>query len=151
MICYYLDELHIIIQFESVCLCKSMFPSKDIMLILKSSLKYKRAPSASKQYWKTPAINVKTLIDSFLCYSKYLHKKACIIQKQPPKGVPCKANLLKPHFGMGVPLKICCIFSDHLFLGTPQVADSNHIYIKAILLPNYSFLSKIAILSYSPL
>ena len=96
-----------------------MFPSKNVMLILKSSLKYKLAPSASKQYWKTPAINVKTLIDSFLGYSKYLHKDACIIKKQPPKGVPCKANLLKPHFDMGVLLKICCIFSDHLFLGTP--------------------------------
>ena len=28
-------------------------------------------------------------------------------------------TLLKPHFGMGVLLYICCIFSEHLFLGTP--------------------------------
>ena len=31
----------------------------------------------------------------------------------------CKATLLKPHFGMGVLLWICCIFWEHLFLGTP--------------------------------
>ena len=29
------------------------------------------------------------------------------------------SNLLKLHFGMGVLLQICCIFSQHLFLGTP--------------------------------
>ena len=30
---------------------------------------------------------------------------------------PCRsANLLKSHFGMGVILKICCIFSEHLFI-----------------------------------
>ena len=27
-----------------------------------------------------------------------------------------QANLLKSHFGMGVLLQICCIFSEHLFL-----------------------------------
>ena len=30
-----------------------------------------------------------------------------------------KATLLKSHFSMGVLLQICCIFSEHLFLGTP--------------------------------
>ena len=65
-----------------------------------------------------------------------------IIQKQPPRGAPwerCSENiqqisrrtpmpkfatllhatLLKSHFGMGVLLEICCIFSEHLFLRTP--------------------------------
>ena len=32
-----------------------------------------------------------------------------------------KATLLKSHFGMDVPLQICCIFSEHFFLGTPLV------------------------------
>ena len=27
-----------------------------------------------------------------------------------------QATLLKSHFGMGVLLKVCCIFSEHLFL-----------------------------------
>ena len=58
-------------------------------------------------------------------------------QKQPSRGVlrkrcsenmqqiyktPCRsvmATLLKLHFGMDVLLKICCIFSEHLFLRTP--------------------------------
>ena len=31
----------------------------------------------------------------------------------------CFATLLKSHFGMGVLLYICCIFSEHLFLRTP--------------------------------
>ena len=31
----------------------------------------------------------------------------------------CKATLLKSRCGMGVLLKICCIFSEHLFLRTP--------------------------------
>ena len=31
----------------------------------------------------------------------------------------CKVTLLKSHFGMGVLLYICCIFSEHLFLKTP--------------------------------
>ena len=30
----------------------------------------------------------------------------------------CKATLLKPHFGMGVLLYICCIYSEHIFLRT---------------------------------
>ena len=30
-----------------------------------------------------------------------------------------KANLLKSHFGMGVLLQICSIFSEYLFLRTP--------------------------------
>ena len=30
----------------------------------------------------------------------------------------CKATLLKSHFGMGILLQICCIFSEHLFLRT---------------------------------
>ena len=30
-----------------------------------------------------------------------------------------KCDLLKLHFGMGVLLQICCIFSEHLFLRTP--------------------------------
>ena len=29
------------------------------------------------------------------------------------------ATLLKSHFGVGVLLKICFMFSEHLFLGTP--------------------------------
>ena len=66
------------------------------------------------------------------------------IEKQPPRGVPekrCSENmqqiykrtsmqkcdfykvplftLLKSHFGMGVLLWICCIFSEHLVLRTP--------------------------------
>ena len=59
------------------------------------------------------------------------------IQKRPSTGVlikgvlkkhskftgkhPCrfKVTLLKSHFGMGVPLKTCCIFSEYLFLRTP--------------------------------
>ena len=32
-----------------------------------------------------------------------------------------KATLLKSHFSMGVLLQICCIFSEHLLLGTPIV------------------------------
>ena len=28
-------------------------------------------------------------------------------------------TLLKSHFGMGVLLQICCIFSEHIFLRTP--------------------------------
>ena len=44
-------------------------------------------------------------------------------QKQPSRGVPrkkCseKATLLKSHFGIGVILLICCIFSEHLLLRT---------------------------------
>ena len=31
----------------------------------------------------------------------------------------CKATLLKSHFGMSVLRQICCIFSEHLFQGTP--------------------------------
>ena len=31
----------------------------------------------------------------------------------------CKATLLKSHFGIGILLQICCIFSEHLFLRTP--------------------------------
>ena len=31
----------------------------------------------------------------------------------------CKATLLKSHLSMGVLLQIWCIFSEHLFLGTP--------------------------------
>ena len=31
-----------------------------------------------------------------------------------------EAILLKSHFGMGVLLQICCIFSEHLFSRTPQ-------------------------------
>ena len=31
----------------------------------------------------------------------------------------CKATLLKSHFGMGVLLQMCCIFSEHLFLRIP--------------------------------
>ena len=31
----------------------------------------------------------------------------------------CCAALLKSHFGFGVLLQICCMFSEHLFLGTP--------------------------------
>ena len=34
----------------------------------------------------------------------------------------CKATLLKSHLDMGVLLWICCIFSEHLFLTTPQKA-----------------------------
>ena len=30
----------------------------------------------------------------------------------------CDTTLLKSHFGMGVLLKICCIFSERLFLKT---------------------------------
>ena len=30
-----------------------------------------------------------------------------------------KATLLKSHFGMGVVLYICCIFSEHFLLRTP--------------------------------
>ena len=62
------------------------------------------------------------------------------VQKQPPRGVlrksysenmqqiyrrttmpkcGCFATLLKSHFCMVVLLYICCIFSEHLFLGTP--------------------------------
>ena len=33
--------------------------------------------------------------------------------------LPLKASLLKSHFGVGVRLKICCILSEHLSLGTP--------------------------------
>ena len=65
-------------------------------------------------------------------------------QKQPSRGVPgkkifwkyavnlqenthaevwfqysCFATLLKSHFGMGILLKICCIFSEHFFLRRP--------------------------------
>ena len=32
-----------------------------------------------------------------------------------------EATLLKSHFGMDVPLQICCIFSEHFFVGTPLV------------------------------
>ena len=69
-------------------------------------------------------------------------------QKQPPRGVftkrcsenmlqiyrktlmpkcvsiSCKATLLKSHFGMGVFLQICCIFSKHFFLENLWVAAS---------------------------
>ena len=38
----------------------------------------------------------------------------CVIQWS------CKITLLKSHFGMGVLLEICCIFSEHLFLRIPQ-------------------------------
>ena len=50
-------------------------------------------------------------------------------QKQPFRSVPmkrCSDNMqqiyrrtLMPHFGMGVLLQICCIFSEHLSLRTP--------------------------------
>ena len=33
----------------------------------------------------------------------------------------CFATLLKLHFGMGFLLKICCMFSEHLFLGAASV------------------------------
>ena len=32
---------------------------------------------------------------------------------------PENMHLLKSHFGMGVLLQICCIFSEHLFIRTP--------------------------------
>ena len=32
---------------------------------------------------------------------------------------PCQSNLLKTHFGIGVLLWICCIFSEYLLLRTP--------------------------------
>ena len=38
----------------------------------------------------------------------------------PPEVLLGKATLLKSHFGMGVLLQICCIFSEHLFLKTPM-------------------------------
>ena len=41
---------------------------KTNILILKLSFKYKRSPFALKLYWETLAVNVKTLIDSFLRY-----------------------------------------------------------------------------------
>ena len=31
----------------------------------------------------------------------------------------CKATLLKSHFGMGILLKVCSVFSEHIFPGTP--------------------------------
>ena len=33
----------------------------------------------------------------------------------------CFATLLKSHFGMGFLLKICCMFSEYLFLGAASV------------------------------
>ena len=33
----------------------------------------------------------------------------------------CFTTLLKSHFGMGFLLKICCMFSEHLFLGAASV------------------------------
>ena len=33
--------------------------------------------------------------------------------------ITCLATLLKSHFGMGVLLYICCVYSEHLFLRTP--------------------------------
>ena len=33
--------------------------------------------------------------------------------------IKLQSNLLKSHFGMGVLLQICCIFSEHLVLRTP--------------------------------
>ena len=37
--------------------------------------------------------------------------------EHPRRSAICKATLFKSHFGMGVLLWICCIFSEHLFLG----------------------------------
>ena len=49
-----------------------------------------------------------------------LHFMKCSERKVPQcKDTKCKATLLKSHFGVGVPLEICCIFSGHLFLVTP--------------------------------
>ena len=53
-----------------------------------------------------------------------LQRKKCSenmqqIYKKTPMPKCCRATLLKSHFGMGVLLQICCIFSKHLFLGTP--------------------------------
>ena len=32
---------------------------------------------------------------------------------------PCQSVIFNSHFGMGVSLEICCIFSEHIFLRTP--------------------------------
>ena len=61
-------------------------------------------------------------------------------QKQPPEVFfTTFRTLLKSHFGMGVLLCICCIFSDHLFLRlplakcfcTPLMLVSRHFFVKA--------------------
>ena len=41
--------------------------------------------------------------------------------------MPKCATLLKSHFGMGVPMQICCIFSEHPSLRTPleETASGN--------------------------
>ena len=56
----------------------------------------------------------------------------------------CKATLLKPHFGMGVLLQICCIFSQHLFLRTPlEGCFCKLIYDCYHLLHDYSWNSRL--------
>ena len=42
-----------------------------------------------------------------------------LFYRSTPPEVFCKATLLKSHFEMGVLLLICCLFLEHLFLGTP--------------------------------
>ena len=51
----------------------------------------------------------------------FFQKEQIIIQKQSSRCVLSKrfTTLLKSHFGKGVLLWICCIFSEQLFLRTP--------------------------------
>ena len=38
------------------------------------------------------------------------------------------ATLLKPHFSMGVFLKVCCIYSEHFLIGaSPRAASAEQI------------------------
>ena len=54
------------------------------------------------------------------CFNKIPKHTGRRYKKTPEAAVHrCKATLLKSHFGMGILLKICCIFSEHLFLRTP--------------------------------
>ena len=59
-------------------------------------------------------VHSETLFIFFPCRGENCNKSLKMFKKQPSRGA-----LKKSHFGMGVLLWICCIFSEHLFLRVP--------------------------------
>ena len=63
--------------------------------------------------------------------SKFTEEDPC--QSMISIKLQSKATLFKSHFGIGVLLKICCIFSEQLFLRTPLDGCFCHKYVSRIL------------------
>ena len=121
----------------------------DQFKLTKNSLKKPRREERSFQAMKTkcllnplmPGGNKSSYVlkDVLKIRSKFTGKHAC----RSVIVIICKATLLKSHFGLGVPLEICCIFSEQLFLRTLPVGylwskiviKERHEYIPILLFP----------------